>query len=213
MDVFDFLNLVNTNSIDSIITDPPYQSLERHRAQGTTVRLKNWFNVIPNDVFPKLFQEFYRVLKNDNHLYVMCDAETMFIIKSMGQTAGFRFWKPLVIDLKSIGMGYHYRGRASYILFFEKGKRRLNNLGISDIIEAKRIRGKYPTEKPVIVSETLIKQSTNEGAIVLDPFMGSGSTGEAALKLNRHFLGNDLSEKSINIARERLSKFDKENKI
>ena len=45
-------------------------------------------------------------------------------------------------------MGYHYRSRYEFILFFEKGKRRLNDLGIADIIEAPRVHGGYPTEKP-----------------------------------------------------------------
>ena len=59
-----------------------------------------------------------------------------------------------------IGMGYHYRARYELILFFEKGKRKLNNLGIPDIIQAPRIRGGYPAEKPEEVADILIRQST-----------------------------------------------------
>ena len=55
----------------------------------------------------------------------------MFVAKPEAERAGFRFWKPLVWDKKTIGMGYHYRARYEFILFFEKGKRRLNDLGIA----------------------------------------------------------------------------------
>ncbi len=146
----------------------------------------------------------YRVLKPDTHFYLLCDAETMFVAKPEAEKAGFRFWKPLVWDKRTIGMGYHYRARYELILFFEKGKRRLNDLGIADIIEVPRIRGGYPAEKPVEVAEVLIRQSTQPGDVVADPFMGSGSVGVAAAKLGRRFLGNDLNPEAVQISARRL---------
>jgi hypothetical protein len=104
----------------------------------------------------------------------------------------------------TIGMGYHYRARYECVLFFEKGKRKLNDLGVADIIEAKRINGGYPAEKPAAVSEVLIRQSTEVGQLVIDPFMGSGSVGVAAATLGRNFRGNDLCEEAVGITRERL---------
>ena len=85
-------------------------------------------------------------------------------------------------DKQTIGMGYHYRARYEFILFFEKGKRRLNDLGIADVIAVPRIHRGYPAEKPPAVSEVLIRQSTLPGELVADPFMGSGSVGVAALR-------------------------------
>nr|HEX4317718.1 DNA methyltransferase [Kofleriaceae bacterium] len=104
----------------------------------------------------------------------------------------------------SIGMGYHYRARYECILFFEKGKRKLDDLGVADIIEHKRIVGGYPAEKPPAVSEVLIKQSSDRGQVVIDPFTGSGSVGVAALMQGREFWGNDLCHEAVDIARERL---------
>jgi site-specific DNA-methyltransferase (adenine-specific) len=101
-------------------------------------------------------------------------------------------------------MGYHYRARYELILFFEKGKRKLNDLGIADIIEEPRIFRGYPAEKPSRVSSVLIGQSTEPGEIVADPFMGSGSVGVAAVELGRHFVGNDICAEAIDIARARL---------
>src|ERR687889_2748361 len=143
-----------SESIELLITDPAYESLEKHRAVGTTTRLKHsksssndWFAIFPNARFGELFREVYRVLKPDTHFYLLCDAETMFVAKPEAEQAGFKFWKPLVWDKRTIGMGYHYRARYEFILFFEKGKRRLNNLDIPDVISVPRIRGGYPAEK------------------------------------------------------------------
>ena len=194
-----------------MITDPAYESLEKHRAVGTTTRLKvsksssnPWFEIFPNSRFHELFEQAHRVLKKNAHLYLFCDAETAFIAKPEAEKKGFKFWKPLVWDKRSIGMGYHYRSRYEFILFFEKGKRRLSNLGTADVIEVPRIRGGYPTEKPSAVSSVLVSQSTIEGEIVVDPFMGSASVGVAAIGAGRKFVGNDVNPDSLKIARERL---------
>jgi site-specific DNA-methyltransferase (adenine-specific) len=210
-DAVEFLRRLPAASVDLIITDPAYESLEKHRAVGTTTRLKvsksssnEWFAIFPNARFPELFAEAHRVLKKHAHLYMFCDPETAFIAKPEGEKAGFKFWKPLVWDKRSIGMGYHYRARYEFILFFEKGKRRLNDLGTADVIEVPRIRGGYPTEKPSAVSSVLVSQSSQPGEIVVDPFMGSGSAGVAAIGADRAFVGNDLSADSIKLARERI---------
>lgn len=354
-DAVAWLRTLPAASVDLVITDPPYESLEKHRAIGTTTRLKHskassndWFSIFPNERFPDLFAEVYRVLKKDTHFYLFCDPETMFVAKPLAEAAGFKFWKPLIWDkclgpetlvwtdrgtirideivpgdrvaipeggttrvkatrrtrapsvrltlsdgteltasrdhrflradgslaeaaalevgqrlctrpvlraspqtttLKqdisrtdpatvtciedvgtqdlvdvsiehadelfllangvvthncSIGMGYHYRARYECVLFFEKGKRKLLDLGIADIIEAKRISGGYPAEKPPEVSEVLIKQSTVPGELVIDPFMGSGSVGVAAIRNGRDFRGNDLCQEAIDITTHRL---------
>ena len=211
LDAVAWLRSLGDESVDLVITDPPYESLEKHRAVGTTTRLKisksssnAWFAIFPNARFPELFAEIHRVLKPDAHFYLFCDPETAFIAKPVGEAAGFRFWKPLIWDKKTIGMGYHYRSRYEMILFFEKGKRRLNDLGVADVIAAPRVRNGYPAEKPTGVSEVLVSQSSARGQLVIDPFMGSGSVGVAALGLGRRFAGNDIAEGAVAHARARM---------
>ena len=63
----------------------------------------------------------------------------------------------------------------------------------------------HPTQKPLALLEYLIKTYTNEGDVVLDNCMGSGSTGVAALKNNRKFIGIEKDENYFNIAKERIS--------
>lgn len=210
-DAVTWLRTLPTAMADVVITDPPYESLEKHRAVGTTTRLKHskassndWFSIFPNERFEELFVEVHRLLRPNSHFYLFCDQETMFVAKPIAEACGFKFWKPLVWDKMKIGMGYHYRARYEFILFFEKGKQKLNNLGIPDVIQAPRVHKGYPTEKPATVSQVLIEQSTRVGELVIDPFMGSASTGVAALNSGRNFFGNDISPDSLKLARERL---------
>jgi site-specific DNA-methyltransferase (adenine-specific) len=214
LDAVEWLRAQPAESIDLLVTDPAYESLEKHRAVGTTTRLKHskgssndWFTVFPNERFAELFAEAFRVLKRNTHFYLYCDAETMFVAKPEAERAGFKFWKPLVWDKKSIGMGYHYRARYEFILFFEKGKRRLADLGIADIIAVPRVHRGYPAEKPPAVSEVLIQQSSLAGELVADPFMGSGSVGVAALRLGRRFAGTDLNPEAVRLTADRLREF------
>lgn len=211
-DAVRWLNQLSPGSIDLLVTDPAYESLEKHRAVGTTTRLKQsksssneWFEIFPNSRFPEFFQAAHRALARNAHLYLFCDAETMFVVKPIAEQAGFRFWKPLVWDKQQIGMGYHYRARYEFILFFEKGKRRLSNLGIPDVLSAPRIRNGYPAEKPTSIIEILVKQSSSRNEVVADPFAGSGSTGHAALRLGRRFIGADLNPAAVVNAQRRLA--------
>lgn len=211
-DAISWLRTLETGSVDLIVTDPAYESLEKHRARGTTTRLKHskassndWFQIFPNTRFPEFFQEAYRVLAKHRHFYLFCDQETMFVVKPMAEAAGFHFWKPLIWDKQRIGMGYHYRSRYEFILFFEKGKRRLNDLGIADIIEHPRVHRGYPAEKPVAVSSVLVRQSSEPGELVIDPFSGSGSVGVAAVQEGRRFLGTDICEQAVAISNQRVT--------
>jgi site-specific DNA-methyltransferase (adenine-specific) len=212
-DAMSALRALPDRSVDMFNFDLPYESLEKHRAVGSTTRLSHsskssndWFKVFKNERFTELFTECYRVLAPNRHLYAWCDDETSDYMKVAGAAAGFKVWKRLVWDKQMIGMGYHYRARYEFIVFMEKGKRRLKNLGTPDVLTAKRIKGKdaYPAEKPVSINTTLTEQSTEPGEVVCDPFAGSGSAGVAALLAGRRFLGYDIAPRAIETARRRL---------
>ena len=213
IDAIEGLSKLPDESVDLIITDPAYESLEKHRKVGTTTRLKHskassndWFTIFPNARFVELFEQCYRVLKRDRHMYLFCDQETMFVAKPEGERAGFKFWKPIIWDKVKIGMGYHYRARYECILFFEKGKRRLNDLSIPDVLSFPRVYKGYPTEKPVDLAYILINQSTDLGNIehVVDPFVGSGTFGLASLMYGHSFTGFDIYEKAVEVTTDRL---------
>lgn len=207
-DAVAFLRDLPYDSVDLVVTDPAYESLEKHRAHGTTTRLTGaWFPIFANDRFDDLLRELYRVLRPGRHLYILCDAETMFVLRPMISRHGFDFHKPIVWDKVAIGMGYHYRARCEFILFVSKPgpNRRLADLGVPDVLAFKRVRGGYPTEKPVELLDVLIRQSSDPGELVIDPFAGSGATGVAAVAAGRRFLGCDVQADAVAAANERIA--------
>ena len=72
------------------------------------------------------------------------------------------------------------------------------------ILKFKQEKGLHPTQKPVGLMEYLIKTYTNEGDIVLDNTMGSGTTGVACMNTNRDFIGIEMYQKYFNIAKDRI---------
>jgi site-specific DNA-methyltransferase (adenine-specific) len=69
-----------------------------------------------------------------------------------------------------------------------------------------RIKGGHPTQKPLELMEYMIKTYTNEGDIVLDNVLGSGTTAVAAINTNRHFIGFEMDENYYNISKDRIVK-------
>ena len=94
-----------------------------------------------------------------------------------------------------------------FILMFRKGRAKyINNMGSFALINIKGIKGNkiHPSEKPIELMEHLILNSSNKGDIVLDCFMGSGSTGIACLNTNRKFIGIELDDNYFEIAKKRI---------
>ena len=70
---------------------------------------------------------------------------------------------------------------------------------------SEKVDGGHATQKPIYVMEWAIVRLTKEGAVILDPFMGSGTTGVACKNLNRNFIGMELDENYFNIAKKRIT--------
>src|SRR5438105_9664061 len=212
-DAFELLRNLAPESVDLVVTDPPYESLQIHRSRGTTTRLTtNWFATVPNERLPELLRETYRVLRPDRHFYLFCDEVTADVIKQQQKvgaarlpngarrcSCGLVYWKEIVWAKTTLdggrirgGTGYHYRAASERILFFEKGKRALNDLGIPDVLMAPRAGVPGPAVKPGAVVRTLIAQSSLPGELVVDPFCGSGVVGVEARALERRFLLGDI---------------------
>ena len=77
-------------------------------------------------------------------------------------------------------------------------------LGNRNADQIGKIYGKHPTQKPVELLERIVLASTNPGDLILDPFMGSGTTGVAALKHGRRFVGIDMESQFVELAEKRL---------
>jgi len=235
VDALEGMRELDDDSVDLILTDPPYNTLEKHREVGTTTRLTDskmssneWFPTQDFDYLFDVFRECHRVLRRPGHFYVMCDEETADVLKPGLKDIGFAQRKSLIWEkvgrLESVscpncgahvterhrpgtpGMSYPWRSCYEMILFFEKGHRKAaEDRSQRNVLRLPWIKrtGAYPTEKPVELLERIISQSSLEGDLVLDPFAGSGSCGEAAFNLRRNFLGFDVADKAVQHFHER----------
>lgn len=158
--------------------------------------------------------EFYRVLKNGSHCYVMTNHVNLIDMLNTFTNCGFHFIKSLVWDKCNKVMGTFYMSQFEYILFFRKGKGvKINNCGTPDILRVpnKKTKGEdgknlHDTEKPVELMKILIENSTQPGGLVIDPFVGVGSTALACIESNRKFVCCELDENYANIAKQRIEK-------
>jgi site-specific DNA-methyltransferase (adenine-specific) len=117
----------------------------------------------------------------------------------------------IVWDKMNIGMGHYFRRRHEFIIFATKGYKKLNTRDIPDVWKIKRVlRGIYPTQKPVELFDYMLKGSFEEGFMVCDPFVGSGSSIISALKYKGNFIGADISNKACEIANKRVINYIQE---
>lgn len=222
-DVKEILPLFPYNFFDLVVTDPPYESLKRWEGIGTTGRMglgkkgtnadnpNKLYETITNQELKQCLGLFYLLLKDRTHCYTICDIYTLPIIYSYMENSQWTNLKPLIWNKQKIGMGYHYRCQYEFVLMFDKSKnRKLNNLGISDILSFLLTEKKeYPTQKPVELFELLINQSSNENGLILDPFLGSGSSAIAAIKSNRQFIGIDIDKRALDLTIKRIENINK----
>ena len=225
-DCLEVLKSMPSESIDLIVTDPPYKTTSRGNAGNSGGMLQKEINKKGqvfnfNDIdCEKYASEFYRVLKDGSHCYIMTNHINLIHILNTFTANGFHFIKSLIWDKGNKIMGQYYMSQFEYILFFRKGKGiKINNCGTSDILSVpnkklKDTNGKnlHDTEKPVDLMKILIENSSVENELVLDPFMGIGSTGVACVNTNRSFIGIELDKKYFEIAKERIEKAQHEDK-
>ena len=191
--------------VDAIITDPPYgmNYKSNHR--------KEKYEKISNDndlsFLDECFQKFDKLLNDNTHIYCFCSWHHIDKFKIAFEKY-FTLKNIIVWEKNNTSMGDlkgSYAPKHEFVLFGHKGRRLRNGKRLPDVLQAKRTGNiLHPTQKPVDLLEIFIKQSTNENDLILDLFMGSGSTGVACMNTNRKFIGIELDEKYFNIAKQRI---------
>jgi site-specific DNA-methyltransferase (adenine-specific) len=217
-DCLEVMKKIPNESIDLVVTDPPYKITARGNAGNSGGMMKKKLSMKGkifehNDISPKQYiPEFYRILKDGSHCYIMTNHVNLQEILNTATENGFKFVKSLIWNKGNKIMGQYYMSQFEYILFFRKGKgKKINKCGTADILnipnkKTKDENGKnlHDTEKPIDLMKILIENSSQENEIILDPFIGVGSTGIATLELNRKFIGIELDDTYFEIAKQRI---------
>lgn len=211
----DFLDIaggLEADSVDMVFTDPPFELTGggmkngRLNYKGGEIFRNCGFST-KSIAFSRWIPEIYRILKNERYFYVMTNDRNLFSIHKACNDCNFQFCELLVLDKKMTVPSTYYPKRAEFILMYRKGKYRKGHFTGSTVIEERMPRGKekrHPTEKPEAMIEHLVRCSTLENEICLDPFMGSCPAGEACIRLNRRFIGVEIESRWFKTSQDRI---------
>jgi site-specific DNA-methyltransferase (adenine-specific) len=221
----DMLKLIEDNSIDLMLTDPPYKIIPGAGSKNLSGVLSRdlkskWKSNMSKELiatgslfkhdkikFSDWLGETFRVLKDGTHAYMMVNDRNLNNLINDAQAVGFKLVNVLFWNKGNVTPNKYYMKAGEFIVLFRKGKARsINNMGSKTLLDFKNIIGKktHPTEKPVDLLEHLILNSSNEGELVLDPFIGTGSCAVACKNTGRSFIGTELDEEFFKIAEKRI---------
>lgn len=219
------------NKIDMIFADPPYflsnGGLSIHSGKIVSVNKGEWDKVSNYDD-TSLFNhtwlsECYRILKPGGTIWVSGTMHNIFDVEKNLKKIGFKIINIIIwrkIDPPPLIYKNKFRFSYEFIIWASKGKNKtfnydnmfvINNSEMTDVWDLPAVSmsekkyGYHPTQKPECLLERIIIASTNEKDIVLDPFMGSGTTGSVAKRLNRYFIGIEKDTNYFNIAKQRIN--------
>lgn len=220
-DCLETLARMEDNSIDLIVTSPPYNK----NFYATSKKDGNWHNVINyenyNDSIEpkeyenwqrKIISECLRVLKLSGSLFynhkdilvgggIVCPSyvydfnvhQQIIWDRSNSPMIGERYFLPITEYI-------YWIVKDKKQFFFDKSKSAFK----STIWRMNVDKNPHPAPFPYIMAANIINCCSKEGDIVYDPFMGSGTTALASVKLGRHYIGSEISENYISMANEKI---------
>jgi site-specific DNA-methyltransferase (adenine-specific)/modification methylase len=210
-DCKNYMKSIPDNSIALILTDPPYNISQYSRGniplpgrKALNNDIAGWDNV---DLNPQdLLYDFKRIIKPDGNIFVFTSYNSIGkwheVFDKEFDTFQFFIWHKTNPAPKIYRNGF-LNSCEMIICLWDKGhkwnfsnQKEMHNFFESPICTApERLNNpKHPAQKPVKLLSHLINVSTNPGDIVFDPFMGVGSTGIAAKKCNRRFIGCEIDK-------------------
>lgn len=211
-DCLEEMNKIPSNSIDLVLTDRPYKMTKR----GNSCRPSYMGNNMGNNLFQgeipqpeKWIENCYRVLKDGTHFYTFCNMNDITEYLYIAKNCGFKLHNIITMIKDTKMPNRWYLKYSELILFFRKGKaKKINDMTSRDYFFVNMPLQKnlkyHITEKPLNFIEKLLLNSSKENDIVLDPFMGSATTGIACINTNRKFIGIEKDDRYFKIATNRV---------
>ncbi|MGL5713406.1 MAG: DNA-methyltransferase [Paraclostridium sp.] len=220
-DCMNVLKELKSKSVDLVIIDPPYEmeigggSWNKNREYFK--QIEKWNKGIDNTVL----DEIVRLMKKVN-IYIFCNKnqirQYLNYFDDLGKEKKVRMNHDVLVWHKTNALplcGNKYLSDVEYILFFrEKGVKVHGSYATKSKVFTSLINRKdkelynHPTVKPQFIVDALVENSSLEGDIVLDCYMGTGTTGASALSKCRQFVGIEIDPKHFETATLRLSVFD-----
>jgi site-specific DNA-methyltransferase (adenine-specific) len=210
------LAALSDGSVDVVITDPPYEA-EAHTPERLVARAGGRLEVEPL-TFPPITEE--QRAESSRHMarlarrwiLVFCQVEAAMKWRAALESAG-AVYKRTCLWVKPDGKPQYSGDRPgigyeSIIACHAPGRSTWNGGGSHGVFIVNKSgdqRTGHQTQKPLALMERLVRLFSNPGELILDPFVGSGTTGVAAIRLGRRFVGWELNPEYAEIARKRLA--------
>lgn len=211
---------IESETIDCCVTDPPYKLTSggcttkgliaghfRNANNEVTDGAKNGKIFSHNDIDMKDWMpEIYRILKPQTHFYCMCNDSYLQEVLNVGEQVGFIEQNVLVWEKGMHTPTQYYFKNIEFIVMFRKGNAKyINDIGTFALLKIRGMTGKaHPSQKPVGLFQKLIENSTQPNEIVIDPFMGMGTTAIACERAKRKYIGSEIDETFYNMAMQNM---------
>lgn len=174
--------------------------------------LKNGTLFGKNEIkFDEWIPLLYNKVKDGAHVYIMCNDRNMREVLNVAHESKFKLLNILTWKKTKHNPNRYYLKNSEFIIMLRKGKAvNINNMGTFQVLEVPNVNKKlHPSDKPVDLMKILVENSSNVGDIVLDPFMGAGSTGVATMLAGgREFVGIEIDNGYFDIAKSRIEEME-----
>jgi site-specific DNA-methyltransferase (adenine-specific) len=210
---------------DLVCSDPPYRVSKGGFASNLQLEggfggwMKEYGNqgdIVDCDIeFSDWMASVFDSVSDRSHAYFMSNGRNLKNMQIAAEAVGFRLHTVLVWDKRTALPNKYYQNVTEFGLFMFKGKARtINDPASKNLVTIfQRDVSPHPTEKPVELMRLWIGNSTVADQTVLDPFMGSGTTGVAALQLHRSFVGIEKHPRWFDIACHRIEQAQRQGSL
>jgi DNA modification methylase len=215
--------LPTLSGVDAVVTDPPYCSggfseTAKKQAAGMGLRSETrrdigWFagdNMTTAGIawlMSAVSSWCYSTLCDGGTLTVFTDWRMVGQLSPAIESGRFRFQNLLVWDKGNAGLGTGFRAQHELAMHFAKGTPKYHSFDYGNVLACPRVHSsqrEHQTEKPVELIQQIGLVVSGWGGTILDPFMGSGTTGVACARLGRRFIGIEIEERYFDIACRRI---------
>lgn len=206
-DCLDVMRSMPDGCVDAVITDPPYFLPATHyNTRSRSFRSLSDIGILEH-FFRDVFTAVRRVLKRTGHLYSFCDGQSYPVMYACAYPH-FKALRPLIWDKQVSFSGYAWCHQHELILFAESDEASPVKTGDGDVLKCRAVRmddREHLAQKPVELLGRLMRKTTRPRGVVLDPFCGSGATGEACVIDGYDFIGIERDAAYVEIARKRIA--------
>ncbi len=234
-DCFNALDNIKSKSVNMIFADPPYflsgDGITCQNGRVASVKKADWDipkNIAEKHEFNKTWiRKCKNILADNGTIWISGTLHNIYSVGMALEEEGFKIMNNITWqktnpppnmscrtfthstetvlwakkDIKSVKYTFNY----DVMKALNNDKQMKDVWSLSFAKPSEKTFGKHPTQKPLELLELIVKASTNEGDIVLDPFNGSGTTGVACKKLNRKYIGIDNNVEYLDISKNRIN--------